>query len=268
MWPSARWRAGRASAIAAAMRRTVFALLCLWSCLARVSAETPLLVSAAASLKDVLTELKRDFTDAHPEVVVTFNFGGSGLLRQQIEQGAPVDVLISAAPAQMDALEKNGRLLAGSRRDLLGNQLVLITPRDATLVRTFADLSKPEVQHIMVGDPKSAPAGAYAAETFAFFKLTASLEPKLVRALDVRQVLASVGTRNADAGIVYLTDAKISPRVRIAALAPAEAHSPIIYPLAIIQTTRAPEAARQFVDFLSSEAARAVFTRSGFTAIP
>jgi molybdate transport system substrate-binding protein len=227
-------------------------------------AETPLTVSAAASLKDALTEVQVLYTKEHPDVKIAFNFGGSGALQQQIENGAPVDVFISAAAKQMDALEKSTLLLDGTRRDLLANVLVLITPKAATEVRDFADLRKPEVKHVAIGDPKSVPAGTYAAATLATLKLATEIEPKYVRMLDVRQVLTSVETGDAQAGFVYRTDALLSDKIRVAATAPAESHPPIVYPVAVIKDSKQPVAARAFVAYLSGEAAQAIFAKFGF----
>jgi molybdate transport system substrate-binding protein len=231
-------------------------------------AETPLTVSAAASLKEALTEIKAAYLRDHDGVTLTFNFGGSGLLQQQIENGAPVDAFISAAPRQMDALEQKGLLLTGTRRDLVSNTLVLIAPKNTSLINGFADLAKPEVKHVIIGDPKSVPAGTYAAEVFAFLKIREVVESKLVRALDVRQVLGAVATGNAEAGVVYLTDVKASENVRMVATAPAGSHARIVYPVAVIKDTKHAEAASAFVEFLAGTAARAVFTKHGFNAIP
>jgi molybdate transport system substrate-binding protein len=229
--------------------------------------ETELTVSAAASLNNALIEIRTLHSKAHPDVTIVYNIGGSGQLQQQIESGAPVDVFISAAPAQMDALEKKGLLLTDTRRDLLSNTLVLVTPKNST-IKGFADLTHPEVRRIAIGDPKSVPVGAYAAQVFKSLNIIQFLEPKLVRVLDARQVLTAVETGNVEAGVVYLTDAKSSARARIAATAPEKSHSPIIYPGAVIKQSRHPDAARQFLDFLGDHAARAVFAKSGFGMAP
>jgi molybdate transport system substrate-binding protein len=254
-----------AFAMFAAMK--TFARLVALLCFAGVAhAETALTISAAASLKEALTRIQPLFVQAHPDVKLTFNFAGSGVLQQQIEAGAPVDVFISAAPQQMDALEKNKRLLEGTRRNLLTNTLVLISPKNSTLLRDFRDLAKPEVRHIAVGDPKAVPAGAYAAEVFAALNLTADLAPKLVRLLDVRQVLTTVETGDADAGLVYRTDAMISEKVRV--VATAETRTPIVYPMAVVGGSQHAAEAREFAAFLATEPARKVFAELGFGPPP
>lgn len=231
-------------------------------------AATPLTVSAAASLKDALTEIQKLYAKAQPDVTVVGNFAGSGALQQQIENGAPVDVFLSAAPKQMDALDKRGLLLAGTRRNLLTNVLVLIAPKNSGVVQGFGDLTKTEVRHIALGDPRSVPAGTYAAETLATLKLAAAVDGKLVRMLDVRQVLTSVETGDAQAGFVYRTDALLSDKIRVAATAAADQHAPVIYPVAVIKDTKQPAAARAFTAFLGGEAAQAIFAKFGFGIAP
>jgi molybdate transport system substrate-binding protein len=235
---------------------------------ASLAAETRLTISAAASLKDALLKTEPLFLKTRRDLRLDFNFSGSGALQQQIEAGAPVDVFLSAGIKQMDALEAKGLLLDGSRRSLLTNQLALITARNVDSVRSFSDLTKPELLHIAIGAPESVPVGMYAAQVFKTLGIGATLEPKLVRMLDVRQVLTAVETGNTSAGVVYLTDARLSKRIRVAATAPENAHEPIVYPIAVIRQSRHPEIARSFVAFLSSEPARAVFGELGFGVFP
>lgn len=223
-----------------------------------------LLVSAAASLKPVLDEIGR----LPGQTRVSWNFGGSGALQRQIESGAPVDVFISASPKQMDALEARGLLAPGTRRTLLRNELALIVPRDRPEVRDFAGLALPAVKRLALGEPKSVPAGAYAQEVLAHLKLLASVQPKMVFLLDVRQVLAAVERGDADAGMVYTSDAQGSRAVRVVATAPDGSHSPIIYPAAVLKNAPHPAAARAFVAQLFSAEAAGIFRRGGFGVAP
>jgi molybdate transport system substrate-binding protein len=228
----------------------------------------PLLVSAAASLQEVMEAIQPGFEAAHPEIALTYNFGSSGALQQQIEQGAPVDVFISAGVSQMDALENQGRLRAGSRQSLWGNQLVLIVPANSTLnLDDFSDLTGAGVERISVGEFRSVPAGQYAEQVFTSLGLLADLQPKLVFANNVRGVLAAVESGNVDAGVVYATDAALSERVTVAAIADEDLHRPITYPLAILAETANPEAAEAFVAYLASDATRALLTDFGFTPL-
>ncbi len=226
-----------------------------------------LTVSAAASLKDAMEQIKPLYNQEKPGVELTYNLGGSGALQRQIEQGAPADVFISAATRQMDALDKQGLLLEGTRQDLLKNQLVLIVPQNSTKVKDFPDLTKPTVEKIALGEPKSVPAGQYAQEVLTSLNILTQVKPKAVYAKDVRQALNYVESGNTDAGIVYLSDAKISPKVKVVATADETTHKPIVYPVAVLKSSQSAAAAKEFVQFLSTNQAKAVFEKLGFTVI-
>jgi molybdate transport system substrate-binding protein len=229
-------------------------------------------VSAAISLKDALDELGPIFqVQQHRKnggsgTAVTFNYGGSGTLARQIEQGAPVDVFFSAAEKQMDELAAQELIATDTRRDLVGNALVLIAPAQSTALHSFQDLSNAAVKTIALGETSTVPAGMYARQTLEHLGLFASVEKKIVYAKDVRAVLTYVETGNADAGLVYQTDANTSPRVRVIAVAPADSHDPILYPAAVLRDAKDKAAARAFVEFLQGPDARAVFQKYGFTS--
>lgn len=223
-----------------------------------------LLVSAAASLKEVLEELRPLFQKANPGVTVTFNLGASGALLQQIEQGAPADIFISAATRQMDTLDQKGALVAGTRGNLANNKLALIVPENARIVNGFKSLTRPEVKRISMGEPRSVPAGQYAEQVLQKLNLLEQVKPKLVYANNVRQVLAAVASGNADAGMVYVTDAKISDKVRTVAIADETLHAPIVYPMAVLKSSKNQDAAKAFVKFLGSGQAKSVLRKYGF----
>jgi molybdate transport system substrate-binding protein len=164
----------------------------------------------------------------------------------------------------MDALESKNLLLPGSRRVVAKNQLVLITPKTEKIVTNFQDLTKPEIAKIALGEPKSVPAGQYAEEVLKFYKILDQVKSKIIYGKDVRQVLTYVETGNVNAGIVYLTDAKTSSQVRIAATAPRNSHSPIVYPLAILKDSKNPDAAKAFSQFLLSSPSKTIFKKYGF----
>jgi molybdate transport system substrate-binding protein len=191
------------------------------------------------------------------------NFGSSGTLAREIEQGAPVDAFISAGEKPMDQLEAEDMLLPGTRINLLGNELVLIAPPNSTL-QSFDQLTGNGVKLIALGDPASVPAGQYGEETLESLHLYDKLKSRIVLGKDVRQVLTYVETGNADAGLVYATDAEISHRVRVVALAPEESHHPIVYPLAEIKGSHNDAAVRSFLTFLRSPSAQTIFERYGF----
>ena len=222
-------------------------------------------ISAAASLTDALAEINTVYTTEHPWVTIIPNFGSSGTIQQQIENGAPCDVFVSAATAQMDNLEKKGLLWEGTRRNLLINSLVLIVPAQSKLdIRGFSSLTAENVKRIAVGDPASVPAGAYARQAFELLGLAAAVQPKLVLGGNVRQVLTYVETGDADAGVVFVTDALSTNKVSIIASAPEEINAKIAYPVAIIKSSKNPPAAGDYIDFLLSTAGRTVFEKYGF----
>ncbi len=232
---------------------------------------TQLTVSAAASLKTVMEEIKPIYEQEHPRTEIIYNFASSGSLQRQIEQGAPVDVFISAAKSKMDILEKEDLLLTETRQDLLTNQIVLITPlsnnKNQLKLKDFKDLTTEKIDKIALGEPESVPAGKYAQEVLNSFKIADRVNDQAVYGKDVRQVLNYVATGNVDAGIVYRTDAQVADNVEIAAIAPATSHSPVIYPIAVIKDSDRPEAARELVEFLTTPEAKMVFEEYGFVTV-
>ncbi len=227
-----------------------------------------LLIGAAVSLQAAMEDIQPGFEAEHPNITLEYTFASSGQLQQQIEQGAPIDVFLSAGISQMDALEREDRLLPDTRQDLLSNQLVLIVPSLSTLGLTnFNDLTQTGVQQISVGDFGSVPAGQYAAQVFSNLGILDDIEDKLIFANTVREVLAAVASNNVDAGVLFATDAATSDQVTVVAAATTTWHDPIIYPLAVVNDTTHPTAALTFVDYLTSDAARAVFTDRGFMVL-
>jgi molybdate transport system substrate-binding protein len=229
-------------------------------------------VSAAISLKDALDELGPIFqVQQHRKnggngTAVTFNYGGSGTLARQIEQGAPVDVFFSAAEKQMDELAAQGLLVADTRQDVVGNSLVLIAPAQSAALHGFQDLTGSAVKTLALGEPSTVPAGMYAQQTLEHLRLFAALRKKVVYAKDVRAVLTYVETGDADAGMVYQTDANTSKKVRVVAVASPDSHDPILYPAAVLRDSKNKPAARAFLEFLQAADARAVFQKYGFTS--
>jgi len=228
-------------------------------------ANTQLIVSAAASLTDALKELAPLYRQSHSNIAVRYNFASSGALQQQIENGAPADIFISAAERQMDALQQKKLLVADTRRNLLTNRLVLVVPANASGSTNLKSLTDIRVKRIAIGDPRSVPAGQYAEEALSNAGVWKQLKPKYVLASNVRQVLQFVETGNADAGLVYLTDAKTTNRVKIAQTIPSNLHSPIVYPIAVLKNSRNQTASRNFVQFLLSGSAKQVFKKYGFS---
>ena len=221
-------------------------------------------VFAAASLADVLRELAPPFQAATGHTL-RFNFGASGALARQIKEGAPADVIFSADELRVDQLEKAGLLLAGTRQTLLANTLVIVVAAEGGApVAIPADLVKSEVRRVAIGEPATVPVGTYAKEYLQKHGLWRPLLDKMVPLDTVRAVLAAVEAGNADAGIVYRTDALISRKVTIAVAVPRDEGPRITYPAAVLKDTKAPEAARGFVAFLTGPEAQKVFAKFGF----
>ncbi len=225
-----------------------------------------LTISAAASVQAALADIDPLFETAYSDIEIAYNSGGSGVLQRQIEQGAPVDIFLSASPLQMDALAEKGLLVGSSRHNLLDNQLALIGAK-ASQIEGFESIGSAEVQKLAVGEFRSVPAGYYAQATLTAFNLLPKIVPKLVFFNSVSGVLAAVESGNVSAGIVYKTDAELSNRVKVLAIAPPNTHPPIHYPIAILKRSPQPTAAQQYIDFLQTPEATQTFQRFGFTTL-
>ena len=229
----------------------------------------PLTVFAAASLTDAMRDVAGLWQRAGHEPL-RISFGASSMLARQIEQGAPADLYASADEQWMDELARRGLIATDTRRDLLGNTLVLVMPADRVIKATIrpgfhlAALLGTDGR-LAVGDPAHVPAGLYAAEALKGLGLWQSVADRLAPAQDVRSALLLVERGEAPAGIVYATDAAAAPGVAVAGTFPAESHAPIVYPFAL---TRRGDTGlgRALMTFLQSPAARATFVRRGFAA--
>lgn len=227
-------------------------------------------VSAAASLNDALTKIKSNYEKKHKNITISLNLGGSGALEQQILQGAPADLFISAGEKQFNDLQQKGLIDSKKNTNLLKNQLVLVTNKSKPAnLTSFADLVKDNVNKVAIGTPEAVPAGLYAMQTLQHEGIWDALnsKDKLVRTKDVRQVLTFVETGNVDAGIVYMTDAKVSKKVKIIASAKENTHEPITYPTGVIKASKHHAEANDFFDYLTSKDAKTVFEQFGFEAI-
>ena len=232
---------------------------------APVGEDIELLISAAASLTDCLQELGALYQQNHPGITLTFNFGSSGALQQQIEQGAPADVFVSAGKKQMEALVEQSLMEEETVKDLLENKVVLITPKNGETLAGFENLADAAVEQIAVGEPGSVPVGQYTEEILESMGLSEQIAEKLVFAKDVREVLSWVETGNVQAGIVYETDAKISDKVTICTTAPEGSHKRVIYPAGVVRGSKNGKEAEAFVAFLFTEEAKAIFISYGFS---
>lgn len=241
-----------------------FVSLLLFSLVTAKTNAAEITVFAAASLTNALKEIAAAYETSSGDTI-RFNFGSSGALARQIQEGAPADAFLSADQLRADQLEKAGLLLDGTRRTLLANTLVLVVNKDAPAdVKGFDDLPGKAVRRLAIGEPRTVPAGTYAKQWLQDKKLWAAVIDKCVPLDNVRAVLAAVETGNADAGLVYKTDALISTKVTIVAEVPLSDGLDITYPAAVLKDARQPVAAKAFLDHLGTPEAMAVFARYGF----
>jgi molybdate transport system substrate-binding protein len=225
-----------------------------------------LTISAAASLKESLEKIQQSYEKENPNVKLRYNFGGSGSLQQQIAQGAPVDLFFSSAEDKFNKLVDEGFITEDNGITLLQNELVLIVPTENTYdITKFEDLIHKEISHISIGIPETVPAGKYAKETLESLKIWTEIESKIVFAKDVRQVLSYVETGNVEAGIVYKSDALQSEKVTIISTVEPNLHSPIVYPIGIINGTKNYKAAKDFYNYIQKQNSLEVFEDYGFT---
>ena len=222
-------------------------------------------ISAAVSLKDALAEIQKNYMAKQPNVTLLYNLGASGGLQKQIEQGAPADIFISAAPKQMDELEAKNLIAKGTRKNLVENKLVLVVPQNSTLsISKFEDITIAGVQKFSIGETATVPAGQYGQQVLQKLNLWDTVKDKAVFAKDVRTVLTYVETGNVEAGIVYKTDTISNSKVKIVATAPSGSHKPIIYPAAIISSSKQPKAAEEFLAYISGPEGKTVLEKYGF----
>ncbi len=248
----------------------ILGLLCCVLSFAAPAQAQEVTLSVAVSMKDAVEELGKQFMAARPGVVLRYNFGSSGELQKQIEAGAPVDLFISAAQRQMDELERQKLVVAASRRAFARNVLTVIKPADSKLDLTKpTDLLDARVTRIVIGNPKTVPAGQYAEESLRAVSLWDRIQPKLVFAENVRQALDYVARGEVDAGFVYTTDAATrGVQVREAFRPGEETYRPVVYPVAVVAGGRQAPLAQAFIDLLVGREGQAILARYGFQPPP
>ncbi|MBP2626835.1 MAG: molybdenum transporter, periplasmic molybdate-binding protein [Firmicutes bacterium] len=224
-------------------------------------------VSAAMGLKDALLEIQQKYEADHP-IKIVYNLASSGALQTQIEQGASTDLFISAANKQMDALQKKNLIIPATRKNLVGNQLVLIVPKASKLeLQSFQDLTNSNVTRFGMGMPDTVPAGEYAKQVLEKLQVWETVQEKAVMTKDIHTVLTYVETGNVEAGIVFSTVAAASDKVKVVAIAPENTHEPITFLGAVICGTKHPKEAEGFLQYLTSSDGMAVLNKYGFQAI-
>jgi len=229
--------------------------------------QVTLTISAAASLTAAMGEIKTLYKKEKPNITINYNFGASGALQQQIEQGASADLFFSAATKQMTALQKKGLLIDNTKVNLLGNSVVLITKSDSTLdINDYRNLDSSKIKKIALGEPKTVPVGQYSEEILTTLKILDKVKTKAVYGKDVKEVLSWVESGDADVGIVYGTDAKTSKKVKVLATAGKELYkTPVVYPAAVIKASKNIDDTKAFLAYLSSDKAKEVFVKYGFS---
>lgn len=230
------------------------------------SEKVELNISAAASLQEAMVELEKEFKNINPDVKLTVNLGSSGSLMQQIQEGAPCDLFISAGAKQMDALVEDGTVEKDAVKTLLTNDLVLVAAKGEK-VDSLDALKTDDVKKIAIGDPESVPAGKYAKEVLDNTKLYDNVKDKLVLAKDVKEVLSWVQKGNADVGFVYLSDATGVDDVDVVLTTDDDSHSEIAYPVAVLKDSKQAKVAQQFEDFLLSDKAQNILEKHGFNKV-
>jgi len=241
-----------------------FLIAGLMMALPLAAAAQQLTVSAAASLSDAFKEIGRRFEATKSGVTVRCNFAASGVLIQQIAQGAPVDVFASADQETMNRGVEQKLIEPDTRRDFAANVVVLVAPaQGGPALKTLADLGRPDVKRIAIGKTETVPVGRYTKQLLEAANLWAPLQPKLVQADSVRQVLDYVARGEVEAGFVYRTDAAIMADKVQVALAPG-GHTPVTYPVAVVSESRQKALAKEFAEYLRSPAAQEVLARFGF----
>jgi molybdate transport system substrate-binding protein len=228
----------------------------------------PITVAAAVSLTEVLDEIAKAYAAAGGGPV-RFNLAGSNVLARQIVNGAPADVFISADETQMDVAEKAGAVLAGSRVDLVANQLAIVaTPDRLELVRREFARAPADIRRLAIGDPAAVPAGVYARRYLEQRGLWAAYEPRVVPTTNVRAALTAVETGSVDAAIVYLTDLAAARTAVLAFTVPTAEGPRIVYPAAILASARHQAEAKKFLAFLRRPESAAIFSRYKFVPLP
>jgi molybdate transport system substrate-binding protein len=232
------------------------------------AADSGLLVFAAASLTDALEALGPVYAKETGQPV-KFAFAASSALARQLEAGASADVFLSADLEWMDYVQTRNLIDRTTRRDLLGNRLVLIASTQSDIALAiepgFALAKALGGARLATGDPDYVPVGKYARQALTTLDVWGDVSDRLVRADNVRTALAFVARGEAPLGIVYTTDAKIEPRVRVVGTFPDDTHLPITYPVAVIKGAR--QGATRFIQFLGGPVARARFSELGFSVL-
>lgn len=241
-----------------------YVLFCLLIAVPVSAAAEEIIISAAASLTNVMTEISQSFESENPGIQVTCNFASSGSLVQQMVNGAPVDVFASASINHMERAESKGLISSHTKKIFAANELVLVVPTQSNVsINDFSGLKAENFKKIAVGHPESVPAGRYAKILLEKYELWEILYDRLVYANSVRQVLDYVRRGETDAGFVYKTDTVIAKK-KVKTILAADKSLNILYPIAVTRMTNHPSAALKFCEFVHGTAGQKILSDHGF----
>lgn len=226
-----------------------------------------IMVSAAGSLTDVGEELKAAFLEKYPHVTIDFNYASSGALAQQIENGAPTDLFLSAASKDMNTLEEKQLINKDTRVNFAKNEVVIVAAKDSSVeISSLEELANLDFDYYAQGDFEAVPVGRYAKQALEGAGVWEGLTDKRVLATDVNQILSYVTAGNAELGFVFKTDAIRSNDVKIAYILDATSHDPVVYPGAVVTSSINAPLAQAFLDFIVSSEGLAILEASGFAS--
>lgn len=223
-------------------------------------------VSAASSLTEAFGNIAREFEASHPNTKVELNLAGSGNLRSQIESGAPVDVFASASERDMDLLSEKDLIQNASRKDFAANTLVMIVPANSSSrsPENLEALAADNIEKIAIGNPESAPVGKYTKQALETAGLWQKIQNRIILAENVKQVLTYVEAGEADAGFVYMTDARNEKENRSRIVYTVPVNEPISYPIAVVKSSENAKEAQEFVDFVTGNEGQEILVKYGF----
>jgi molybdate transport system substrate-binding protein len=246
-------------------------VLCFWlgSCTTPSIRPIALNIASGGILRDALTEVNQLYRQVKPNVVANYVFSGDRLLAKRVEQGEPFDLFISAAPQAMDELEQKGLILSGTRQPFVGTGIALIVPANSQLkLSNFADLADERVKTVAIA-LEGPGVSIYTKELLTNLGILDAVKRKAVlAAVDVREIRKAVESKQADAGITYLSEGQSSKRVKVVAVASSALHRPVVTTLSLLKNSRYPTETKAFVEFLRSSEAMAVFQKYGLQAAP
>lgn len=248
------------------------AICCIWlaSCAPRPSSEAVSLNFASGpQAREALAELAKEYRQEKPNITINYTFSGATALQERIEKKEPFDIILLSSKKSMDELDKKGLLLSETRTNLVGAQMVLVVPADSDLaIADFKDLTSDRLKTVAMGTERLG-AGQYTKEILSNLGIWSQVQSKAVWAnVEVREILKAVETKEADVGIVFLPEAKLSQKVKVVAIAPSNSYTPIITRAAVLKNSQHPLAAKELLKFLASDKALPIFKKHGFIALP